>query len=719
MLSNILKSKRTLFLGLLFVTLILLIITYRALTKEALATGLDSIPVWWLIAVNIILLMAISFLLISRIARLFSQRKRGFAGPRLQTRMIVIFSLVTLIPAIIIAAFSATFFKFGIQSWFDQKVGTAIEESVAVAQSYLIERKENIRGDILAMAKDLERDSYLLIQNQVRFNQIVETQAALRNLSEAIVFQRDRVLAQSSLSFSLAFEYTNIPEEVLSKANDGEVVILTSDNDTRVRALIKLDNLFDTYLLVGQHVDSKIIAHTEKTKGSVHEYNRLKSNISALQTRFFYIFIATALLLLLFAAWFGILIAAQFVNPISQLVEATERVKEGDLTARVDEAPVEDELTALASAFNGMTDQLERQRNELIEVNQQIDNRRRFIETVLSGVSAGVISINKLKKINLMNDSALNMLNLRLEDIKYQPANEIFPEINSLIAQAEEKIGKTLQDEITIFRGDKRLVLLVRITAQAELGFIVTFDDVTEIQAAHKSKAWSDVAQRVAHEIKNPLTPIHLAAERLKKKYANEITSDQDNFLRYINTIIRHVGDIGKMVEEFVTFGRMPNPKFTKCDLSQLLRDAVFSRQCASPDIEFKLNLPDESLWIEADPSQISQVLTNVLKNAEEAIMVRKELDIKGKIDITLEVKNMYQIQIKDNGIGLPEEAIDKLTEPYVTMRERGTGLGLAIVKKVIEEHGGKMTLENYKKAPNNEVAGASITLYLPIRVTA
>ena len=472
-----------------------------------------------------------------------------------------------------------------ISSGCSQRVSNALEESVAVAEAYLAEHKEIIKADVLAMANDLSKDSYLLATNPSRFGQLVSAQASLRSLTESVVFQRNKILSRSGLSFALMFELDKISSDYLKRAANGEVVILTSDNDDKVRALVKLDNLFDTYLLVGRFVDSRVVAHTESAKGSVNEYKKLKSDISKLQIKFSFVFIGVALLILLSSVWFGLIIASDLVKPINNLVIATERIKEGDLNIKVDEGPDNDEIGTLGRAFNGMADQLGKQRNQLIEVNRQIDERRRFSEAVLSGVSAGIIALDKNKNVTLFNKSALGLLFIQ-NNIEIGSSNfkDFFPEIESLIDEAD-RLMDTVQKEITITRNQNKSTFMVRVTLQelAERieGYIITFDDITELKSAERGAAWADVARRIAHEIKNPLTPIHLSAERLRKKYISEIQTDPSFFNKYIDTIIKHVGDIGEMVEEFSEFARMPSPVFSDNDICEIIRSfGFFTKEC-------------------------------------------------------------------------------------------------------------------------------------------
>jgi two-component system nitrogen regulation sensor histidine kinase NtrY len=700
-------------LVLLFAAAASSIATYTTITQEENPLGPDPKTVLELVLVNLILLLLLAVIVSYKILRLWLTRKHSRTGSRLQGRIIMMFSLVAVLPTIIMAVFSTVFFNFGIQSWFNERVSTALNSSVAVADLYLAEHKEIIRADALAMANDINRHGPTIVYNPKRFNSIVSTQAMLRSLTEALVFQRNDIIAKTPLSFSLMFDFEEITKDALDKASHGQVVVLTSESDDRVRALVKL-NLFDTYLLVGRPVDARVLEYVAQAKGSVNEYQRLRGGIEDIQIRFSIIFIAVALLLLLAAIWAGMIFASALVRPVNAIVSATEHVKAGDLQTRVEEGPEHDEIATLARAFNRMTGQLDKQRSELIEVNRQIDDRRRFIEAVLLGVSAGVVALNDQKRITLFNRSAKQLLGLEGDILEKRSFEDVCSEMAYLIPKAARHPGRLIQDEITIESENDKLTFHVRVVAEAFEGeienYIVTFDDISELQAAQRSMAWQGVARRIAHEIKNPLTPIHLAAERLRRKYSGEITSDPEMFDKYIRTITRHVGDIGKMVEEFVNFAKMPAPVFENCNLTEIIKDACFSTEVAAPDVTFELSLPEQPAEIHGDESQLTQVFTNLFKNAVEAMERSDEKIIRVALNKN---KEHYVLDIHDTGEGFPPEQLDHVTDPYVTTKERGTGLGLAIVKKVIDDHDGRLRLRN-NTSEDGTITGAAIKITFP-----
>ena len=670
--------------------------TYIALTGAS-PFGPEARTVLALMLTNLVLLLSLGALVARRLVKLWAERRRGSAGSRLHTRTVAMFSLVAVAPAIIITVFSALFLNFGIQVWFSDRVRTALSESVAVAEAYLAEHRKVIRADALAMANDLNRSAALLTRNPARFGQVVTGQAALRSLAEAIVFDRSgHVLARSQFSFALEFE--QVPEEALERAGTGEVVLFTSDEDDRVRALVRLDRYLDAYLFVGRFVDPRVINSVERNRRAVAAYEQLAEDRSRIEITFVLIFIVVTLLLLLVAVWFGLSFATRLVRPITSLVQAAEQVRAGNLDVQVPEREDDDELGILSRAFNRMTDQLDSQRQELIEANRQLDLRRRFTEAVLGGVSAGVIGLGPGGRITLPNRSASSLLDADSKDLVGRDFAATVPEMAGLLNEARQRPERLAQGQVTLVSRGSTRTLLVRVTAESARGevqgFVVTFDDITNLVSAQRTAAWADVARRIAHEIKNPLTPIQLSAERLKRKYFKEIETDPETFNQCTDTIIRQAADIGRMVDEFSSFARMPAPVFREENLTELARRAKFLQQLAHPEITYHDSFPARPVLLLCDGRQISQVLINLLQNAADAIHGvdggRGSSQVQGRIDMVIErIEDQVVLEVADNGCGLPEGPSERLTEPYVTSRDKGTGLGLAIVKKIVDDHGG------------------------------
>lgn len=657
-----------------------------------------------LVMINLVLVIILLVVIGRRLISLYSAMKKGQVGSHLQTRIVLIFSLVTIFPTVIVSVFSALFFQFGIKSWFDERVQVALEESVTVAEAYLEEHKENIRADAVAMSNDLKRNLSFLMSTPGALPQALNTQAALRNLTDAIVFQPNRVLARSELSFALSFE--QIPQHILEKANRGNVVILAgAGDDDKIQALVQIDELAQLYLIVGRIIDAKVLNHMAMSQGAVNEYKRLQTDISDFQIQFSLLFILVSLLLLLAAIWYGIYIAIRLVVPITQLITAAEKIRAGDFNTRVSIEDNDDEISTLGRTFNRMTSQLDKQRGELINANRQLDERRRFIEAVFAGVASGVIALAPDYVVTLSNRFAAQLLqDDDSQSLRGMPIMPLIPGIDELLKAVKDTPDELFSKNMILNRGQAKLNLNVRVTAEQKdgeiEGYIVTFEDITELEVAQRSAAWSDVARRIAHEIKNPLTPITLSTERLKRKYVEQLDNDEEreSYLRYIDTIMRHVGDIGQMVEEFVSFARMPDAVMGEHDITRTAREAIFSAKTANPNITYNHSIPEVGIKLRYDERQISQVLTNLLKNAAEGLesKAEKEDDFEGQITLSIEEdEKRVHVIIEDNGIGFPPDKIANLTEPYVTTRAKGTGLGLAIVKKHMEEHKGSLTLEN------------------------
>ncbi len=673
------------------------LVTYAALSGW-LPIGADPRALLVLLNIDLVLFLALGAIVAGRVARIWIARRRGSLGSRLHSRLVLWFSLIALIPAIIVSVFSAVFFSLGVQAWFSDRVQTALDEASIVAESYLSEHQKVIRGDILAIARDLNRAAPQLWAEPARFNQMMAAQGVLRNLSEAYVFDgTGRVIARWSLSFVL--DHAPIPPSAMDKVRRGELVVLASGSENRMRAIVKLDSTINAFLYVSRFVEPKVLDHIARTKKAVAEYQSLEGQRHTFEITFAMMFVLVALLLLMAATWAGITFATRLAGPVTALAAAAERVRGGDLSTRVEESGDRDEIGSLTNAFNRMTDQLETQRGELLEANRQLDTRRHFIEAVLSGVSAGVVGLDRSGRVNVANRLASDLLSQDLDGRMGQSLALLVPGMSALLAKARVRPDRMAETEIELRRDEGTGTLFVRVTADlkddAIVGFVVTFNDITELLAAQRKAAWSDVARRIAHEIKNPLTPIQLSAERLRRKYLDEIESDPKSFDDYTETIIRHVGNIGRMVDEFSDFARMPAAVLVANDLGDLCRVELALYRGAHPEIAFEATLPDDPVVVKCDGGLVARALSNLLKNAVEAIEGHGRTARKGRIGVAIEEhEDTVVVSVEDNGRGLPDAARERLTEPYVTTREKGTGLGLAIVKKIMEDHNGDIALE-------------------------
>jgi len=680
--------------------------TFAAVTDN-LPVTLDPLSVLLLLNLDLILLLGLSALIARRLVIIWTARRRGLAGARLHARLVGLFSLVAVMPTIIVATLSFILFDFGLQGWFSDRVSTAVKESFAVADAYLEEHRQTIGADVIAMAQDISREGSAVAYNPQRLNQVLSAQAALRSLTEAmIVDSSQRVLARAGFSLLLDFD-PEVPAWALRRASEGEIVILTSPTDDRVRALVRLDTISDTYLYVGRLIDPRVLGHIDRTQGAVRLYEDLEGKRSGLQLTFTAIFLVVALMLLLASIWVGLAFANQLTVPIGRLIDAAGRVSEGDLSVRVPDQDNRDEIGSLARAFNRMTGEIKSQQDALLDANRKLDERSRFIEAVVGGVSAGVLGLDVDGNITLVNKTAGILLERPEEELSGRNIGEVIEGIDEMIGSARRRPHRRSERQITLTQSGGRIsTIMVRVVAEQDEqgvnGFVVTLDDISELLSAQRKAAWSDVARRIAHEIKNPLTPIQLAAERLKRKYLKEITSDPETFVICTDTIVRQVEDIGRMVDEFSSFARMPSPEVEDVDLQSLVEQAVFLQQTAHPETDYSIESDDASMVTSCDRQQINRALTNLLMNAEEAIEGRQEAVEEGedypKGEIRLRLQDLPEglvIEIDDNGKGLPDVARERLTEPYVTTRKKGTGLGLAIVKKIMEDHGGSLGLQD------------------------
>jgi two-component system nitrogen regulation sensor histidine kinase NtrY len=685
--------------------------TYAALTADGPFGDPHTVNI--LVYIDLVLFLALVLIVVRRIAALWVQRRQGAAGARLHVKIVAWFSGVAIVPAIVMALFSTGFFYLGVESWFSDRVHTAVDESVVVASAYLEEHKQAIRGDILAMASDLNQ----FAMTPRECPAVLGEQALLRNLSDAMVFDElGGFNCSTGIAFALGLDQP--PADAIEAARRGsDVQVMTSNQQDRVTALVRLHG--DVFLYVARRIDPRVLAHISIAKEASAQYAQAEGSRSDWQIRVWLMFVVVALLLLLAAVWLGLHFARQLVQPVSELIEAAEKVRSGDLGTRVSEPEEADELSVLSRTFNRMTSQLASQRSELIEANRQLDRRRRFTETVLAGVSAGVIGLDTDGQVTLANRTAAEFLGVEPGAMAGRPLAEILPEILSILGQLGANQTRLTQSQFDLRRpGLPHRTLLVRIAAEQQgrqvRGYVATFDDITELLQAQRKAAWADVARRIAHEIKNPLTPIQLSAERLKRKYLKEINSDKETFVACTDTIVRQVGDIGRMVDEFSAFARMPQAVMRRESLSDLAGQAVFLQRQARTNVRFDIVKPAEPIFVECDGRQITQALTNLLQNAIDAIGGRiadpGETLPRGVVEVRLAAEDgRAVISVSDNGPGLPLAERDRLTEPYVTTRAKGTGLGLAIVKKIMEDHAGTLEMRD------NPGGGARVVLSIPL----
>jgi two-component system nitrogen regulation sensor histidine kinase NtrY len=660
------------------------------------------------VLVNLGLILALAATVGWRIVDMLRERGRD-AGARLHTRFVTMFALAAVVPAVVMALFFGALVTRGVENWFSKRVRTVVENSATVAQSYLNEQRDSMYGDIRAMAVDLNRDLPVFRSSPITFGRILEGQAEARQFSASYVLDHEgRILASAQADNAPAFLAP--PKDAFQYADGGGANEQTFEKDALIRGLYKLTAYDDAYVYVVRRIQPGIFNNLTSASGALQDYREAETNRHQIQAAFLLTYLETVLLVVVGAVWLGMAAANAISAPVAQLVAAAHRVSAGDLDARVEVPKSPEEITVLSHAFNRMTHDLQAQQRALKAAREEAESRRAFIETVLAGVSAGVLGLDGDGAISAANAPAHELLGLG-EDAIGRPLREAAPELQPIAAAAAQTGGEA-EEELDVVRDGETRRLRVRAAAAAEGGLVLTFDDITRLVTAQRSAAWRDVARRIAHEIKNPLTPIQLSAERIRRKYRKEIQGDLETFDRCTDTIIRQVGDIGRMVDEFSAFARMPAPRFEPQSANELIRQAVFAERVRDPGTSIELHEPAEQIVIQCDSRMIAQALANLLKNAGEAIQTRRQdkPGMKGRIQARLLLDDKgLAFEVEDNGVGLPSADRARLTEPYVTTREKGTGLGLAIVKRIQEEHGGELILSDASELP-----GAKATLRFP-----
>ena len=660
---------------------------------------------------NLLLIGALAAVVGRRALSLF--RRRTDAGARLHLRFVTLFSMVALVPAVLIALVFGVLVNRGVDQWFSGNVQSAVDNGALIGEAYLDDVSEEMDGDLRVIADQLV-GARPLFENRIQFSDALTQIADLFGYPAIYILGPDGEVLASGTAPG-APPYVAPPRVILEAASEGgEPPQEVTENPDAVRSLIALPAYGDAYLYLVRPLKDGLIAQMRNGEESIVAYREAQESRERIQAAFALSYFETALLVLVGAIWLGMGAASAISAPIGRLVEAADRVAGGDLTARVDGSEGPGEIRTLSAAFNRMTGDLEAQQAALRAASEEATGRSRFIETVLSGVSAGVIGLDRRRRVSAINDSAVELLAIRDPHIIGRPLGEVSPELSELAGRAEAHI----EEEIDVTLEGETRRLRVRIEGGIGGEMVLTFDDITRLVTAQRNAAWRDVARRIAHEIKNPLTPIQLSAERLRRRYRAQVVDDVEVFDRCTETIIRQVGDIGRMVDEFSSFARMPAPRFTAADPAELLREAVFAQRVAAPDIGVELVEPLPKVVLHADRPMIGQALTNILKNAGEAVTARRLIAPRDGDDETPGIRARLAVEdevatfvIEDDGVGLPAKDRERLTEPYVTTREKGTGLGLAIVKRICEEHGGELKL-----ADAEHLSGARVCLIFPLK---
>ncbi|WP_242222824.1 sensor histidine kinase NtrY-like [Shinella zoogloeoides] len=676
--------------------------------------------------INALFVVGLMFLIGREILRLLRARSRGRAAARLHVRIVALFSIVAITPAVLVAIFASITLDVGLDRWFSIRTQSIVSSSLNVAQAYVLENASYLQGQTVSMANDLERNRQLYSLDRTGFIDLMTRQARGRGMLGAFLLRAD---GSTILKANIPTEspLPPIPEDALRASAAGQPTLIPPGTTNLVGAIIKLENIPNAFLYTVRTVDPEVMRSMRMMEENTAEYRALEAGRTPLQIAFGVLYLGFALIVLLAAIWTAIAVADRIVRPIRQLIGAADSVASGNLDVSVPVRVADGDVGNLSRTFNKMIAEIRAQQDQILDAKDEVDHRRRFIEAVLSGVTAAVIGVEEDGRITIANLSAEILLGRDVNALIGMPLAEAAPEIAAVLAEGSTRYRNDHRKQINIMHGGKERTLNVQVTREeakdAQESYVVTIDDITDLVIAQRSTAWADVARRIAHEIKNPLTPIQLSAERIRRRYGKQIDQeDRAVFDQCTDTIVRQVEDIGRMVDEFSAFARMPKPTKERSDLRSILKDAVFLREMGNTHVVFRKELGDVALSGLFDARMLGQAFGNLIKNAVEAIealppeasrderkiLVRAEADDAGR---------RFVVDVIDNGKGLPTENRHRILEPYMTMREKGTGLGLAIVKKIIEDHGGQLELHD-APADFDHGHGAMIRVILPYEET-
>ncbi|HEY7842643.1 MAG TPA: PAS domain-containing sensor histidine kinase [Bradyrhizobium sp.] len=659
------------------------------------------------LAINAGTILLLVGIIVREVYQMVLARRRGRAAARLHVQIVGLFSVIAVLPAVVVAIVANVTIERGLDRLFSGPTREVIQNSLTIASAYMNEHAQLIRGDILGMANDISnaRLTPLYDQDRLSFREFLTASATARNLPVAVLMDKDGHIIESAET-GVHLKYALPPPEFLSKVNDTEPEISVFP-ESYVASVVRLRTFDDTFLYVARLLDPTVVAQLKQTQTSAAEYAQLEARRLGIQVAFALMFAVIALTILMASVLIGLNFANWLVAPIRRLMGAASAVSTGNLNVQVPVNKSEGDLAQLGETFNKMTQELRSQRDELVNASETIDSRRRFIEAVLSSASAGIIGVDASGSVGILNRSAEKLIGHAESETLGHPLSDVLPELDDMMKTVHEGTQRLVQGQVTVLRDGNERNLSVRVsaeqTSQSRDSYIIVLDDITELVSAQRTSAWGDVARRIAHEIKNPLTPIQLSAERIRRKFGKTITEEKDKsiFEQCTDTIVRQVDDIRRMVDEFSRFARMPKPVIEGEDVADTVRQAVFLMRVAHPELDIEADIKQDPLHAQFDRRLISQALTNIIKNATEAIEQVPPEEFgkengKGRIDVIAARENDdIVIDVIDNGIGLPKVARQRLLEPYVTTREKGTGLGLAIVGRVLEDHGGKIELKD------------------------
>nr|WP_239995012.1 PAS domain-containing sensor histidine kinase [Rhodosalinus sediminis] len=715
-------------LGLVLLGPVLALATFLVLGPLDQGAGAWSLRL--VLLADLVYVLAVAALVFQRVARMVAARRAHSAGSRLHLRLTFVFAIMALLPTITVAVFAGLTVNIGLEGWFSDRVRSVLGSSLAAAEAYEEEHREDLATDARALADflDAAAEARVLMSDGGLRVLLGQAQGQIqRGLREAFVIDgAGEIRARGERSY--LFDFEDPPEGAFAEAREAGVAIVEDWDNNEFRALVPLDAFADRWLYVSREVDGELLSLLDETQETVRLYQQLENERGRVLFEFGLLYLGFAVILILAAVWLGLWFAERLSRPVGRLTAAAQRVGTGDLDVQVREEEGDDEISMLGRYFNQMTRQLHAQRETLLENTRQIEDRRRLFDSVLSSVTSGVVGLDSSGRVTFVNRSAEKLLGWE-ESRRALPIGLAVPEFGPVFERVRSGRAEVAQDEVKVSRDGRMENLLVRIAPRRREdggleGYVVAFDDVTDLVAAQRMAAWGDVARRIAHEIKNPLTPIQLSAERIRRKFGRKLgEAEAEELGGMTERIVRQTDDLRRIVDEFSRFARMPEPDRRREDLAQLLRDAVEMQEAGQPEVRFETAIPAGPVTADLDATMIGQALTNLLKNAGEAI---ESLRAAGAPEdhaavIRVEMKAAPReavIRIADSGIGLPEDRA-RLFEPYVTTREKGTGLGLSIVKKIIEDHGGALTLEDAPVFEGQSRAGAMATIRLPLPARA
>ena len=682
-------------------------------------------------AAALLFLLVLVYFVGRQLVRLWRDRKQRLAGAQLHLRLALLFGFITMIPSILVALFAVSLIDYSLRGWFAERISTAVNESVEVANAYFDEHTRSVRGQILTMANDINREAPRLSTHVEGLNAYISNQTVLRNLSEGVIIDgTGRILAKSQFAFSITF--SPLDKRWVEQARAGDVVIITPSRSNKIQAIVKLNSFVDAYLMVGRFIDPNVLTAVDRTKLAAKDYQSLALRQFDLQISLAVMFLVVALLLLFSSLWIGLNLATSIVEPLMNIIGVAEHVRLGNLKQRVTTKDDLDEISRLGASLNRMLDEVSNSREQLVEANKQLDARREFTEAVLGGVTSCVIGLNREGAITLPNQAACDFFQQTATTLIGTKLTTLQPAFQNLFDQSDTRkdfyesqiVIQPPLDPPPLAGGDAQeheiggdVTLLARLTSERVegrlVGYVVTFDDISDFLAAQRKAAWADVARRIAHEIKNPLTPITLATDRLMKHYRPQEAKEGQKFDDYLKIIARHVGDIGRMVDAFSKFARMPAPILKPVHILKLLREQTNLIPPKS-DLRIIFDFPKTpaSILIKGDAGLLRQTFTNITKNAIEAMTEHRIHHPEIQIIVALKSESVM-ITFKDKGAGFAGHDMQKFFEPYMTTRDKGTGLGLAIAQKVIAEHKGIIELANYEH--DGTIGGAVVRITLPL----